>query len=109
MNKEIIKALKPLGVPVLYGWYDESLNKTHITFFTFNEVPEDYSDDEYESIENYIQVDIWSKENVEELKKKVKKAMKDNGFRFIEGKDQFEPDYKLYHKAMRFYIATKED
>ncbi|MPQ45202.1 hypothetical protein [Clostridium tarantellae] len=109
MNKKILEALKDLKVPVLYGWYDESLNKTHITFFTFSEIPEDYSDDEYESIENYIQVDIWSKENVEGLKRKVKKAMKNKDFIYIDGRDQFEIDTKLYHKALRFYIANAEE
>lgn len=109
MNKKILESLKDLGVPVLYGWYDESLNKTHITFFTFNEIPEDYSDDDYESLENYIQVDIWSKENVESLKRKIKKAMKDNGFRYTDGRDQFEIDRKLYHKALRFCIADIEE
>ena len=42
MNKKILEALAPLGYPVLYGWYDESLNKTHITFFQYDEIPNDY-------------------------------------------------------------------
>lgn len=109
MNKKILEALKDLGVPVLYGWYDESLNKTHITFFTFSEIPEDYSDDDYENLESYIQIDIWSRENVESLKRQVKKAMKNKDFRYTDGRDQFETDTKLYHKALRFYISDIEN
>lgn len=108
MNEIILEALAPLEYPVLYGWYDESLNKTHITFFQYNELPNDYSEDTNEVLEHYYQIDIWSKTNTEKLKKGVKKAMKKAGFRFTDGSDQFETDTKIYHKAMRFFIAEIE-
>lgn len=109
MNKRILEALAPLGYPVLYGWYDKSLNKTHITFFQNNELPNDYSEDTNEVLEHYFQIDIWSKENVEKLKRNVRKAMIKAGFKYTDGRDQFETDTKIYHKALRFYIAEIDE
>lgn len=105
LNQLIFKVLNPLGVPVEYGWYDENIKDTHITFFQFLEKNEEFCDDEEIQTGHYIQVDIWSKENVENLKKKVKSALKEADFSFQEGQDFFENDTKIYHKAMRFYIA----
>lgn len=105
LNKLVIAALSNLNVTVEYGWYDEAIKDTHITFFQFLEKPEEFEEDEEAEVGHYIQVDIWSSENVEELKKEVKSTLKQVGFTFLDGQDLFEVDTKIYHKAMRFFIA----
>lgn len=105
LNKLVIEALENLCYPVEYGWYDKEINDTHITFFQYNEVPVEHSDDEEEIIAHYVQVDLWSKENTEQLKKDVKAALKESDFIYQDSNDQFETDTGIYHKAMRFYIA----
>lgn len=92
------------GVIVMEGWYDENINNTHITFLLEQDIEKNHADDINASEEVMIQVDIWSKNSKEsrELKKKVKKILKDNNFLYETGQDFYELESKLFHKAMRF-------
>lgn len=111
----IFKALENIynnGVVVKEGWYDEDINKTHITFTTLNEKVCCYSDDKIEAYEYVVQVDVWSKNGKEALvlKNKVRELLQKNGFCFQDTLDQYEKDTKIYHKAMRFeYVEFLED
>ncbi|MDT8717605.1 hypothetical protein IAI10_13110 [Clostridium sp. 19966] len=96
------------SIPVRYGWYDENINETHVTFILLNEDVEGYSDDEDEITGTEFQVDIWSRDNVEDLKKQIKKALKAIDCTFLQGQDQYEEDTKIYHKALRFFILNEE-
>ncbi|HAT4257297.1 TPA: hypothetical protein I9068_000590 [Clostridium perfringens] len=89
---------------VIEGWYDNELNKTHITVHEYLESEESFQDDEASELEHNIQVDIWSKDSVEayNLKKQVRKLLKENGFKFTSGQDLFESDTKIYRKGLRF-------
>ena len=89
---------------VYEGWYREDLNKDHITFFQYVEVPQDFEDDEEGSINHGIQVDIWSKDSIksQQLKIIARKLLKSHGFRYTDGQDLYETDTGIYHKAMRF-------
>ncbi|ELC8455931.1 hypothetical protein QYB58_001016 [Clostridium perfringens] len=89
---------------VIEGWYDNELNKTHITVHEYLESEESFQDDEASELEHNIQVDIWSKDSIESynLKKQVRKLLKENGFKFTSGQDLFESDTKIYHKVLRF-------
>lgn len=111
MNELIIQALRQFNVPIFYGWYDESINDTHITFFSYSDNESNFEDDENTSMDLYYQIDIWSYENIEELKKNVKKALKDIRFNYIVGNDDFEQKNNryLYHKAMKLYIEVQEE
>ncbi len=103
--KIIAKALEDIssrGITVVQGWYDENVNNTHITFCLLSDESNNVSDDEEEEILYIVQVDIWSKRDEWELKKEVKKLMIKNGFGYYDGQDLFEPDTKIYHKALRF-------
>lgn len=107
--ESVSSALAPLNVIVAYGWYDESLNATHITFLEFDNVDGDYADDEATSTEHYMQVDIWTKDIVESqtLKKQVKTLLKSNGFLYQEGQDLSEPQNDgdvLWHIATRWIL-----
>lgn len=111
MNEQIIQALKQFDIPVFYGWYDNSIQNTHITFFSYSDNDTGFEDDESTAIDLYYQIDLWSYENIEELKKNVKNALKNIGFNYIAGNDDFEAknDKRLYHKAMKFYIEGQEE
>lgn len=93
-----------INIPIQYGWYDKNIKDTHITYLILLEVPENKSDDDIESLSYHVQVDIWSKNDEIKLKNKIRRVLKKNDFIFIENKDDFEIDTKLYHKAMRFEI-----
>jgi hypothetical protein len=101
-------ALSPSGIQSFYGWYDENINDTHVTFIQLNDNGTDFSEDEAEATLYYIQVDIWSHENVEDLKKTIKTAMKTiENCTYEQGQDFYEDDIKLFHKALRFYIQEE--
>lgn len=109
--KLVFESLKSLNIPAIEGWYDKELNKTHITFFEYLEIPEGYLEDEEASISHNIQLDIWTTNSKEGLvlKNKVKKLLKQNGFYMEDSKDQFEEDTGIYHKAMRFNYIEELD
>ena len=100
----ITQTLEPTNIDVFEGWYDEELNKTHITVHEYLSQDGDYEDDEASCIEHNIQVDIWSKDSLEayKLNNQVRKLMIKNGFTKTSGQDLPEAKTKIYHKAMRF-------
>ena len=101
----LTNTLEPLNIESFYGWYDEDINDTHVTFTLISDNEEDYSNDEAESVNYLVQVDIWSKENMEDLKKTIKLSMKSlNNCTYFDGADLYEDDVKIYHKALRFNI-----
>lgn len=95
------------GVEAQEGWYREDIEDTHVSFYFMEDADGDYSDDEAETEEYYIQVDLWSSQDCYELKKKIKKILQLGGFGYIAGNDQYEEDKGLYHKAMRIYYMTE--
>lgn len=108
IDTTLSNTLTPLNVQSFYGWYDKNINETHVTFILLSDTDNNYSDDEAENNEQLVQVDIWSKENMEDLKKTTKDSMKTlDNCRYSDGRDIYELDTGIYHKALRFYI-TKE-
>jgi predicted GTPase len=105
IDNVLTATLQPLGIESFYGWYNENINATHVTFILITDNETNFSDNEAESIDYLIQVDIWSKENMEDLKKTIKTAMKGiDNCTYSDGADQYETDVKIYHKALRFNI-----
>ncbi len=93
-------------IPVKYGWYDKDISETHVTFILLSDDDEDYADDEAETNTQLVQVDVWSKENMDDLKKSIKVAMKTlDNCTYSDGADLYEDDTQIYHKALRFYIT----
>lgn len=97
------------GVHVEEGWYNKDINDTHITFCYMSDADTQHSDDTNEAEEYYIQVDVWSREDCFLLKRKVKKLLKNAGFTYFAGNDDYEQDTKLYHKAARFYFVINAE
>lgn len=106
INKLVINALKPLNVPVAFQIYNGN-EQTYITFFTYLEQGEDYSDDLEEYTGYYVQVDLWSKGNLEKIKNEVVKLLTKNNFIKRTINDLFEPDTQMFHKCCRFFFYEK--
>ena len=68
----VYQTLSSIECPVRYGWYDENMQSTHVTYFIIQESPEMDSDDEMESLAYNIQVDVWSTTDDD---KKIKKQI----------------------------------
>ena len=100
----VTKTLEPTNIEVFEGWYDEELNKTHITIHEYLDQDDDYEDDEASCIKHFIQVDIWSKDSLEayKLKRQVRQLMIENDFIKNDGQDFYEKGTKIYHKGIRF-------
>jgi hypothetical protein len=105
IKEELKSVLDKLGVPVGFHRYTGDAS-TWITFSTYNEQADGHSEDELEVQGHYIQVDIWSKTETDELEEQVKSALQDAEFYFNNGQDLYEADTKIYHKGLRFYKAS---
>lgn len=108
IDNVLSNTLSPQNIQSFYGWYDKDINETHVTFILISDLDENYADDEAETNTQLFQVDIWSKKNMEDLKKTIKAAMKTiDNCTYSDGKDLYEDDTKIYHKALRFSIANE--
>lgn len=108
INKLIVDTLNPLNVPVEFETY-EGEDDPYITFFCYNEQGEAFADDEEVATGLYMQVDVWSKGNIEQLKTDVINLLKGVGFKRKNGQDLYELDTKIYHKVLRFFYFTENE
>jgi hypothetical protein len=108
IDSALSSTLTSLNIQSFYGWYDSNINETHVTFTLISDIDEDFSDNEAETNTQLVQVDIWSKENIESLKKTIKTAMKSiDDCTYSNGQDFYEAEDKIYHKALRFYVSVE--
>lgn len=99
----IYEILSSLECSVRYGWYDESMQSTHVTYFIVREAVDESLDDEIDSLAYSVQIDIWSmSDDDKKIKKQIIKLLRAQGFGFEDSADLFETDTKIYHKSMRF-------
>lgn len=103
----VAESLESLEIDVIYGWYDENLKDTHITYLEFDNLEGEFADDESTTEEHYITVDLWTKNSSEvtTLKKEIKRLLKLSGFFYQDGADQTEPQTDgsiLYHITSRW-------
>lgn len=102
-HEKIYDVLSRLGYPVEFDTYTGT-EKKYITYFEVFEKTELTSEDVDEVIEHDFQVDIFSNEDPTEMKNKVVKALKENGFYQITCQDLYEVDTEMYHKAITCYL-----
>lgn len=105
LNNLILDTLANTGAPVAFENYTGS-EPTYIRFFYLPQVQFSAEDIERYTT-HYVQVDIFSPGNLIDLTAKVKKSMKQAGFRKNLEDETYEPDTKLYHKIIRFYIIKE--
>jgi len=110
INVLILQALENIGVPVFFQEADEGAEYPYITFFEYNVAPTDFADDKEESRTHYIQVDIWTKGSYIALAESIESALAKVDVDYTNGKDLYEKDIKIYHKAMRFnHVEERND
>lgn len=104
INSTIMTALKDIGIPVVSQ--NQSGSPPYITFFCYNEQGELWAENVEIATGYYVQVDIWSKTDYTSLAESVKTAMEAAGFKRTTARDLFEPDTRIYHKAIRFVYVN---
>lgn len=109
MAAEALRPVSDSGIVIQQGWYDESIQKLHITLWNIGDYGGGYSDDETEIEVASIQVNIWSKEDQIELKNKIKRLMAKAGFYYMSSNDELETDTKIFMNAMRFMAAQEAE
>ncbi|WP_026673615.1 hypothetical protein [Alkalihalobacterium bogoriense] len=106
INLDVLTALSDLNIPVTFQTYSGKAD-TYITFFTYLDKPELHGDDKEFTTGQYIQIDVWSKGDYNQLVIDVHNRLKEVGFRKLNFYDLYEKDIKVYHKVMR-YVIEKE-
>ena len=101
INKEVLLALKDIGVPVSFQT-SKSENFPYVTFFTYLDRPSLHSDDEEKIRRYFVQIDVWSKVDYTNLAKEIHQSMLAEGFIRQSYFDLYEKDTKVHHKVMRF-------
>lgn len=104
---ELLK--KNMPIPISYGWFDENIKGTHLTFFVLSEKPYFFDDDDFDYIKQTFQFDIWSQsENPYKYYPQLRELLKSNGFNYITMQGFNEKENNIFHLALRFEI-TKQD
>lgn len=106
------KALKPLiddGVTVRQGWFDENCKELHVTLWNLSDTVAAISDDTEEVDAGTIQINIWSKNDQVQLKKRIRKLMRAGGFMYLDGHDEAETDTRIFINALRFMLLQESE
>lgn len=106
INKLLMDALRPLGIPVAFQKYSGK-SETYITFYEYLSSGEEFEDDEEAVTAHYLQIDLWSKGDYTELVGQIRNALLLAGFRRLNEIDLYEEDTKIYHKGMKFYYSEE--
>lgn len=99
-----------ISIPVKFLKYDGK----ETTYVTYGETDEDNSysgDDDILGYVSYYDFDIYSKGNYFNIVKKIKKVLKENGFKYQPNRtsqDMYEADTGYYHKTLCFAIPIQE-
>lgn len=105
LNRLIMDTLKPLGVPVSFGTYNQTAD-TYIVFIEYNQAPRMNADDEEIITKHFFQVDVFSRGNYLQLVKDVKQRMKEAGFGRMFESETYDADMKMFRKILRFNYDT---
>ncbi|AJA49530.1 hypothetical protein CPAST_c34690 [Clostridium pasteurianum DSM 525 = ATCC 6013] len=105
INNFIINSLSSLNIPITFQKYSGTASK-YITFFTYLNQGEDFSEDEEESTGHYIQLDIWYKTDIGDLAQQIVNLLKIQGFKKLDIRDMpYEADTGIYHTVVSlFYL-----
>lgn len=75
---------------------------TYITYLILNEIRSDYASDEAKSITWKIQVNIYSKDDYDDLKERVISQLEKYGLVCYDTQEFYLDDLEMYHVPMRF-------
>jgi len=76
-----------------------------ITFFELDNSDSDFADDSAYASDVRLQIDVWSLGSTSAISGEVDKTMKQQGWARTSAPDLYEPDIKVYHKALRYRRA----
>lgn len=79
----------------------------YVTYFEVTNTEAESADDEEYADEVEIQVDIWTKGSTITIAKEVQRIMRKLGFRHQALADDYDPDTKIIHKPIRFFITQE--
>ncbi len=95
-------------IPIAFLSYTGKAD-TYLTYYTWQEQPENFYDDDYHAEISYGTIDIFSKGNFKDILKKVKNKLKENGFIWTDnGPESFERETGYYHIPVNFYLEGCE-
>lgn len=94
---------------VFESWYRQDIDLTHIVFQQIEEKPKIFSDDEIESVEHVVSVDVFGKDSLEVHKMKVDviKHMIETGFVWMGTGYEYLREIDYYHQELRFYYLEE--
>ena len=99
-----------VNIPVKFLKYDGKLT-TYVVYME-TDINNSYSgDNEILGYVSYYDFDIYSKGNYFNIVKKIKKVLKENGFKYQPNRtsqDMYEADTGYYHKTLCFSIPIQE-
>ena len=93
--------LNPTGVTVTKLKYTGNAT-TYITYFTYNEQGEAFAENTEKDTSYFVQVDIWTKNEFEDLYKQVLVLMTAEGYYRSYAHELYESDTQIKHKVIRF-------
>ena len=89
-------------IPIAFLSYTGNAD-TYLTYYTWQEQPENFFDDEHHAEVAYGTIDIFSKGNFKGILKEVKKILKANNFTWTDnGPETFERETGYYHVPVNF-------
>lgn len=103
-TKFLKEILSQFGAPAANISYNGK-EQTYITYQIYDETGQDFADDAEISGSYFVQVNVYSKTNYEELVNNVYDAMIENGFTRMFGTEFYEKETGYYHKVYRFEIT----
>lgn len=101
LNRLIMDTLKPLGVPVAFGNYNQTAD-TYIVFVEYNQASRMNANDDEIITKHFFQMDVFSTGNYLQLVKDVKRLMKEAGFGRMFESETYDTDMKMFRKILRF-------
>ena len=110
VNEKIIQALKPFNLPVREKFSDDDKEE----YFTFNFTDDrasEFGDNQPTSVTVKLQIHYVApiRKNYLEIKKKVRKALFENGFDYPEVSDETTPGDTIRHIVFETAIIDEEE
>lgn len=106
LQAQVMNALRPLGVPVAFQEYTGKSVPVWVTFFFYNQFPDEFADDSEIAIFNGVQIDVWARGDYSQTVEGIMAAMRKAGWRWSGNYDLYEQDTGIYHKVMRFNYSN---
>lgn len=102
LNKEIIKGLKNIGIPVYFINKKDAKAKEYI-IFSYTENPVKFADNQEDLTNIIVYMNLYMKDNFLAMKKKIEMIMKELGYiRKTVPNAYYEEKLELYNQALQF-------